>query len=70
MSEDYFDVAWMCGETIAVLHGRRADGTQVYRPLSPIECGRVQRLEAKHYAAMGSLLRELAGELEIVAAPQ
>lgn len=60
MSEDYFDVAWMCGETKAVLHGQRADGTQVCRELTDEERKRVMVMEAKHYAAMGNLLRELA----------
>ena len=60
MSEDYFDVAWMCGETKAILHGRKADGTMFYRPLNAEEQSRVQALEAKHYAQMGNLLRELA----------
>jgi hypothetical protein len=60
MSEDYFDIAWLCGETKAILHGQRADGTQVYRPLSEDERNRVMAMEAKHYAAMGNLLRELA----------
>jgi hypothetical protein len=60
MSEDYFDVAWLNGEAVAILHGRKADGTQVYRPLNDEQKARLLSLHAKQSAAMDRLLREFA----------
>ena len=69
MSEDYFDVACISSGK-AILHGRRADGTEVERELDFQERELVERMAAKHDAQMQSLLRGLAGEFEIVAAPK
>lgn len=59
MSEDYFEIAWI-NFTKAVLHGRRADQTEVERELTAAEREQVYDLNAKHERETQKLLRELA----------
>lgn len=60
MSEDYFDVAWIHGERKAILHGKRADGSEVERVLSDDERERYFAMIRKHDREAYALLRELA----------
>jgi hypothetical protein len=60
MSEEYFDIAWIHGEAKAILHGRRADGSEVERELTETEREQVFALEAKYARQRDNLLRELA----------
>lgn len=59
MSEDFYDVVFLNNDT-AILHGQRADQTQVYRPLTNEERERVEALERKYGRERDRLLRELA----------
>lgn len=59
MSEDWFDFVGIGSDTI-ILFGRRADGTEFHRELTPEERERVYAMERKHGAACDRLLRELA----------
>jgi riboflavin synthase alpha subunit len=69
MCEDWFDVAFINMGSKAILHGRRKDGSEVERELDLREGETVQRLATRHEIEMQNLLRGMAGELEIVAAP-
>jgi hypothetical protein len=60
MSEDYLDIAWIHGEQKAILHGRRADGSEVERELTEAEREQVFAMELKYSRARDRLLRELA----------
>jgi hypothetical protein len=60
MSEDYFDVAWIHGERKAILHGKRADGSEVERELTMRERELFFAMDAKHSAERYRLLRSFA----------
>lgn len=60
MGNEYFDIAWIHGEQKAILHGKRADGSQVERELTDAERDQVFALEAKYARQRDSLMREFA----------
>lgn len=59
MSEDWFDVVFINGEK-AILHGNRADQTQVEIVLTEIQVGAIEALDHKHRREMQRLLRGFA----------
>jgi hypothetical protein len=59
MSEDYYDVAWVNYDK-AILHGTRADGTEIERVLTDDERERVYDLSHRHEREKYALLRELS----------
>jgi hypothetical protein len=59
MPEDYFDLAYINFNKV-ILHGRKADQTEVDRELSLKEREEVGRLRQQHDEEMQKLLRRLA----------
>lgn len=68
MPEDWFDVAYINNRE-AILHGKRADGSEVRQTLTLTQAEAVEALNGRHDAEMQRLLRGYAGKLEVRAAP-
>ena len=60
MSEDYFDLAYINHGQEVILHGRRADQSEVRQALDDAQKREVEALSGRHEAEMQKLLRGFA----------